>query len=149
MENGVLYIYGILNGEYIMQKNAQVIMRKIGIKELLVLPHGRLSGNTIIATNGRENLTVSQLLKTITYLLKFIKDHFNVYEYKYSITIVFLDSLQLVLNNNNAKRPNKEQAHIIIDVIHEIADIHAKSDNDKKFNAEMAVEFDCLIETLK
>lgn len=132
-----------------MQKNAQEIMEKLGLKDFFGIQYGKLQGNTIIATNGKDNLTVSQLLKSAEYLIEFIKNNFNVDEYRYSITIIYLKSVQLVLNNIKADKPNKEDAHIIIDVIQEIADIHAKNDNEKKFNAEIAASLNCLVEILQ
>ena len=131
-----------------MQKQIQGIMGKIGIKELFEIPYGKLQGNTVLATNGRENLTVSQLLKSAEYLIKFIKNNFAVDEYRYSITIIYLKSVQLVLNNRKAEKPNKEDAHIIIDVMQEIADIHAKNIGEKKFNKEIATSLNCLVEIL-
>lgn len=132
-----------------MNKSTQALMEKIGIKELFDIPHGKLKGSTVLATNGKENLTVSQLMNAAAYFIKFIKDNFDVNEYKYSVTIIYLKSVQLVLNNRSAEKPTKEDAHIIIDVLHEIADIHAKSDSEKKLNEEIAVALNCLIETLK
>ncbi len=38
---------------------------------------------------------------------------------------------------------------IIIDVMHEIADIRAKNDSEKKLNEEIAVSLNCLVEILK
>ena len=131
-----------------MQKQIQGIMGKIGIKELFEIPYGKLQGNTVLATNGRENLTVSQLLKSAEYLIKFIKNNFAVDEYRYSITIIYLKSVQLVLNNRKAEKPNKEDAHIIIDVMQEIADIRAKNIGEKKFNKEIATSLNCLVEIL-
>lgn len=132
-----------------MQKNAQAIMNKIGIKELFEIPHGKLQGSTVLATNGKENLTVSQMLKSAVYLIKFIKENFDADEYRYSVTIIFLESVQLILNNGSANKPTKDDADIIVDVIHEIADAHAKSNNEKKLNEEIAVSLNLLIETLK
>lgn len=132
-----------------MQKCVQDLIEKIGIKELFIVPHGKLQGNTVLATNGKENLTVSQMLKSVEYLIKFIKDNFDVNENRYSVTIIFLKSVQLVLNNGSADKPTKDDAHIIIDVMHEIADIHAKSEGEKKLNEEIAVALNLLIETLK
>lgn len=132
-----------------MQKRTQALMEKIGIKELFEVPHGKLQGSTVLATNGKENLTVSQMLKSAAYLIKFIKDNFDVDKHQYSITIIFLKSVQLVLNNGSADKPTKEDAHIIIDVIHEIADIHAKNESEKELNEEIAVSLNCLIEVLK
>lgn len=132
-----------------MQKSVQDLMKKIGIKELFTVPHGKLQGSTVLATNGKDNLTVSQMLKSAEYLIKFIKDNFDVDEDRYSITIIFLKSVQLVLNNGSADKPTKEDAHIIIAVMHEIADIHAKSEGEKKLNEEIAVALNLLIEALK
>ncbi len=128
-----------------MQKSVQDIMEKIGIRELFAVPHGKLQGSTVLATNGKENMTVSQMLKSTAYLIRFIKDNFDVDENRYSVTIIFLKSVQLVLNNGSADKPTKEDAHIIIDVMHEIADIHAKSEGEKKLKAALSL----LIETLK
>ena len=132
-----------------MQKSVQHLMEKIGIRELFAVPHGKLQGSTVLATNGKENMTVSQMLKLAAYLIKFIKDNFGVDESRYSVTIIFLKSVQLVLNNGSADKPTKEDAHIIIDVMHEIADIHAKSEGEKKLNEEIAVALNLLIEALK
>lgn len=132
-----------------MQKSVQDIMEKIGIRELFAVPHGKLQGSTVLATNGKENMTVSQMLKSTAYLIRFIKDNFDVDENRYSVTIIFLKSVQLVLNNGSADKPTKEDAHIIIDVMHEIADIHAKSEGEKKLNEEIAVALNLLIEALK
>lgn len=132
-----------------MQKSVQDLMEKIGIRELFAVPHGKLRGSTVLATNGKEYMTVSQMLKSAAYLIKFIKDNFDVDENRYSVTIIFLKSVQLVLNNGSADKPTKEDAHIIIDVMHEIADIHAKSEGEKKLNEEIAVALNLLIEALK
>ena len=132
-----------------MQKSVQHLMEKIGIRELFAVPHGKLQGSTVLATNGKENMTVSQMLKSAAYLIKFIKDNFDVDENRYSVTIIFLKSVQLVLNNGSADKPTKEDAHIIIDVMREMADIHAKSEGEKKLNEEIAVALNLLIETLK
>ncbi len=38
---------------------------------------------------------------------------------------------------------------IIINVMHDIADIRAKNDSEKKLNKEIAVPLNCLVEILK
>ena len=132
-----------------MQNSRQALMEKVGIKELFDVPHGRLQGSTVLASNGKEYLTVSQLLNIVAYLIKFVKGNFGMDEYQYSITINFLKSVQLVLNNGNADRPTKEQAHTITDVLHEIADMHAQSEEEKGKNEEIAVAIKCLIDALE
>lgn len=113
------------------------------------ISHGKLQGSTVLASNGEEYLTVSQMLYIVADLIKFIKENFGMDEYKYSITISFLRSVQLVLNNGNADRPTKEQAHTITDVLHEIADMHARSEEEKAKNEEITVAIQCLIDTLE
>ncbi len=108
-----------------------------------------MRGSTALATNGKDNLTVSQMLKSAEYLIKFIKDNFDVDEKRYSVTLIYLKSVQLVLNNGSADKLTKEDAHIIIDVIHEIADIHARNESERKLNGEIAVSLNLLIEMLK
>lgn len=132
-----------------MQKNIQALMKKMGIKELFKIPYGKLQGNTVLATNGKDYLTVSQLLRSAEYLIKFIEDNFDIDEYRYSTAIIFLKSVRLVLNNGKANKPTKEDAHIIIDVMHEIEDIRAKNESEKRLNEEIAVSLNCLVEILK
>ena len=132
-----------------MQKSVKDLMEKIGVKELFAVPHGKLRGSTVLATNEKDNLTVSQMLKSAEYLIKFIKDSFDVDEKRYSVTLIYLKSVQLLLNNGSADKPTKDDEHIIIDVMHEIADIHARNESEKKLNEEIAVSLNLLIETLK
>ena len=132
-----------------MQNNTQALMEKVGIKELFEIPHGRLQGSTVLASNGKEYLTVSKMLNIVTDLIKFIKDNFGMDEYKYSITVSFLKSVQLVLSNRSSHKPTKEKAHIITDVMHEIADMHAQSEEEKAKNEEIAVAIKYLIDILE
>ena len=88
-----------------------------------------------------EKQTCISYVKNVLYSY----DDFDVDEYRYSITIIYLKSVQLVLNNGKADKPNKEDAHIIIDVMQEIADIHAKNDSENK---EIAAALNCLVEIL-
>lgn len=53
-----------------MQKHTQALMEKIGVKELFDIPFGKLQGNTVLATNSKGNLTVSQLMNSVTYSIK-------------------------------------------------------------------------------
>lgn len=131
-----------------MQKSIQEIIRRIGIKEIYSIPVGMLQSNTVLATNGREYLTVSQMLKAVTHFIKFMKDNFDVNKYKYSITLLYLQSVQLVLSGGKAQKPKKEDAHLIVDVCREMADLHATSVDEKKLNEERATALKCLIEIL-
>lgn len=59
-----------IEGELVMQKHTQALMEKIGVKELFDIPFGKLQGNTVLATNSKGNLTVSQLMNSVTYFIK-------------------------------------------------------------------------------
>ena len=131
-----------------MQERIQGIMRKIGVKEIYNIPIGKLQGNTVLATNGKEYLTVSQMLRAVTYFIEFIKNNFDINEYKYSVTLIYLQSVQLVLSGRKGKKPKKEDAHLIVDVCHELADLHSSGIDEKKSNEEKAVALKCLIDIL-
>lgn len=123
-------------------------MQMFGVKEIYNIPAGRLQGNTVLATNGKEFLTVSQMMKAVTYFIKFIKNNFDVNEYKYSITLIYLQSLQLVLSGKKARKPKKEDVKHIVDVCHEIADLHSLNADEKKLNEERASALKCLVEII-
>ena len=88
-----------------------------------------------------EKQTCISYVKNVLYSY----DNFDADEYRCLITIIYLKSVQLVLNNGKADKPNKEDAHIIIGVMQEIADIHAKNDSENK---EIAAALNCLVEIL-
>lgn len=76
-------------------------------------------------------------------MLSFIKNNFNVNERKYSITIIFLDSTRLALNITEPIN-----LHIVVEVFHEIADLHSENAEQKRENEETAMVLDYLIEIL-
>lgn len=45
--------------------------------------------------------------------------------------------------------PSKEEIHIIIDVFHEIEDLHAQNSYQKEKNKEIAMALKCLAEILE
>lgn len=131
-----------------MQENIRNIMQKIGVKEIYNTPIEKLQGSTVLVSNGKEYLTVSQMLRAVTYFVKYIKANFDVNEYKYSVTLIYLQSIQLVLSGNKTRKPKKEDAHLIVDVCHELADLHSSSVGEKKLNEERAIALKCLVDIL-
>lgn len=121
---------------------------KLGITDIYQIQLGKLHANTVLAKIGEKDLTVLDLLKSITNLLSFIKNNFNVNECKYSITIIFLDSMRLALNNHRSNKPSKEDMHIIVEVFHEIADLRSENAEQKRENEEIAMALDYLVEIL-
>lgn len=124
-------------------------MKEIGIEELFKVLHGSLQGSTILALNGKEYLTVSQMLSSIEYLIKFITGTFDMSKDRYSITVKFLRTMQQVLTNKSARKPTKEQMNTITDVMHEVADMHAQNEAEKEKNEKIALAIKYLIKILK
>lgn len=85
-----------------MQNNTQALIEKIGIKKLFEIPYGKVQSSTVLVANGKEYLMVSQMLNIIADLINLIKDKLGIDEQKYSITISFLRSVQLVLTNGES-----------------------------------------------
>lgn len=110
------------------------------------LPRQRLTATTVIGEYGNQKITVSQMLSTAAYCTKFIKDHFDVNKGKYSIAIIALNILKLRLNNQNTDKLTAEQLKCVVDVIHEIADLHSQSDFSKQENEKIAFELKALID---
>lgn len=125
------------------------LVREIGIEELFGVLHGSLQGSTILALNRKEYLTVSQMLSSIEYLIKFITGTFDMSKDRYSITVKFLRTMQLVLTNKSARKPTKEQMNTITDVMHEMADMHARNEAEKEKNEKIALAIKYLIKILK
>ncbi|MCI8603934.1 MAG: hypothetical protein HFE79_07300 [Ruminiclostridium sp.] len=86
------------------------------------------------------------MLSIAAYCTKFIKDHFNVNERKYSDAIIALKTLELRLNNQNTNKLTAEQLKCVVDVIHEIADLHSQSDFSKQENEKIAFKLKALID---
>lgn len=103
--------------------------------------------DTVIATVKSQPFTVANMLKAITYYLDFIKSTFDCNLDKYSQTLTFLKTINLILNNVNKKRPEitKEMLHFVVDVFHEISDIQA-NDATKRTNAQMSLALNLLID---
>lgn len=110
------------------------------------LSRQRLTASTVIGEYENQKITVSQMLSIAAYCTKFIKAHFNVNERKYSFAIVALKMLELRLNNQNTDKLTAEQLKCVVDVIHEIADLHSQSDISKQENEKIAFELKALID---
>lgn len=130
-------------------RNVEQLKKMIGMKELFVVPSGNLQGDTVLASNEKGVLTVSQMLKEIMYIIKFIRQVFGKNERKYSVAIKFLQSVQLALMNKDVRKPTKEQMKIAADVMHEVADMHAQSEEVKERNEKIAIAIKWLIDVLE
>lgn len=86
------------------------------------------------------------MLSIVAYCTKFIKDHFNINERKYSAAIIALKTVELQLNNQNTNKLTAEQLKCVVDVIHEIADLHSQSNFLKQKNEKIAFKLKALID---
>lgn len=94
-------------------------------------------------------MTVADALKTAGYILDFIKANFDIREKKYSETLIFVKTVILALHNQTVMRPSKERMHYVVDVMHEIADMHETSPEACRDNAQIAFQLNTMIDMLK
>ena len=106
----------------------------------------KMESNTVLFEYKNQKIRVSQMLTATKNSLKFIKKHFNVIEEPYSAAIIVLNLMQMRLLNQNVGRPTKEQLKCLVDVFHEINDLNAKTDNEKKQNEMIANDLKMIIE---
>ncbi len=112
------------------------------------LSRQKLTATTVLGEYGNQKITVSQMLTAAESCAKFIKDHFNVNENPYSLAVIVLKLLKLRLNNQNTEKPTKEQLKCLVDVFHEIEDMKAQTDIEKRNNETIANEFKMIIDFL-
>ena len=107
-------------------------------------PNSFTSTYVLDIRNG-HTITVADMLETISHAVQFIKAHFDVNQEKYKLALEALKLCQLRFLNKQHRKPHKREWHFLIDVIHEMEDMCAKSDADRKENERIAFELDLLI----
>lgn len=122
-------------------------IRNYGLDEIYGVQHGRYTSTTILATCGEQNITVSDVLKAAGYLNNFIKANFDVTDTRYSETLFFLKTLNMVYTNQPTKKPSAECLHYAVDVLHEIADMQATCSMERRANAQIALTLDAMIDS--
>ena len=111
-------------------------------------PQQNLTGSTILGEYDGHKISVSQMLIAIDNCVKFIKSHFNVKDNRYSYAIIALNIMRLRLYNKNHDKLTAEQVKCAIDVFHEIEDMKAQTDIEKRNNETIANEFKMIIDFL-
>ena len=94
--------------------------------------------------NGHP-ITVADMSEAISHAIQFIKAH-DVNQEKYKLALEVLKLCQLRFMNKQTRKPNKREWHSLIDVIHEMEDMRARSDADRKENEKIALALDLLID---
>lgn len=91
-------------------------------------------------------VTVADMLEAISHAIQFIKGHFDVNQEKYKSALEVLKLYQLRFMNRQIRKPNKRKWHFLVDVIHEMEDMRARNDADRKENERIALALDLLID---
>lgn len=100
----------------------------------------------VLAVQNGKNITVSDMLSTIEDAVKFIKAKFNVDQERYAETLNFLKICRLRFENKRTKQPKKKTAHLVVDVFHEMQDMVALNDEEKRKNENYFMKLDFLID---
>jgi hypothetical protein len=124
----------------------QYVVTNLGIQKIYEVPKNGFTANTPLVQYCNKILTVSDFLSASGYLIDFIKANFDVSVRRYSEALLFLKSVNLLLNNQNQKKPTKACLHYAVDVIHEIKDRQAWCEDVKKANARIAFTLNAMID---
>lgn len=100
----------------------------------------------VLAVRNEKNITVSDMISTIERAVKFIKANFDVNQEKYAVTLKFLEICRLRFANKQTRQPKKKAAHFVVDVFHEMQDMVALNDEEKRKNEDYFMKLDFLID---
>ena len=93
--------------------------------------------STILFSNERESITVEMAKTALDYIVGQIARRNPLLEtYKKAKTV--FETLKMILENKTPKHFSKEDAKIAIDVLEEIKNENARSENEKLYNSQMA-----------
>ena len=124
--------------------NLNDFMRESGI-QLFNIPK-MFTPNYVLAVRNERNITVSDMINTIETAIRFIKANFNVNQEKYAETLKFLKICRFRFENKPTKQPKKKAAHFVVDVFHEMQDMIASNDEEKRRNENFFMQLDLLID---
>lgn len=130
-----------------MNRNAQwkEIFQKTGIQRIDNMPKF-FTPTFVLGVRNGKTVTVADMLNAIVYAIRFIKANFDVDQEKYAETLKFLKARKDFFENKQPKESKKETLHFVVDVFHEMEDMHAVNDDQKKVNEEIALALDLLID---
>ena len=93
--------------------------------------------STILFSNEQENITVEMAKTALDYIVGQIARRNPIFEtYKKAKTV--FEALKMILENKTPKHFSKEDAKIAVDVLEEIKNENARSENEKLYNSRMA-----------
>lgn len=100
----------------------------------------------VLAVRNEKNITVADMLSTIESAVKFIKANFDVDQERYAETLKFLKICRFRFENKQTKQPKKKAAHFAVDVFHEMEDMVAFNDEEKRRNEDFFMKLNFLID---
>lgn len=109
------------------------------------LPNYFTSTDILDIRNGHP-VTVANMLEAISHAIQFIKAYFDVNQEKYKLALEALKLCQQKFLNKQPRKPYKREWHFLIDVIHEMEDMRARNDADRKENEKIALALSLLID---
>lgn len=93
--------------------------------------------STILFSNEQENITVEMAKTALDYIIGQIARRSPILETCKKAKTVF-EALKMILENKTPKHFSKEDAKIAVDVLEEIKNENARSENEKLYNSRMA-----------
>ena len=93
---------------------------------------------TVLFSKGEEQITVAMANDFLNYILGILA-HKNPLLESYKKAKKVFSALKMVLENKRPPRPSKEDMKTAIDVLEEIKNMSANSDEEKEYNARCAL----------
>lgn len=128
-------------------KEINAIMKQAGIQQIYNAPT-KYTPTYVLGVHKGRPVTVSEMLKHIGYLIRYIKAHYNVNQEEYKETISFLSLCELRLQNQSVKKPKNRAMHFAVKVFHEIQDHCAANEAIRRENENIALALDVVIDLL-
>ncbi len=114
-------------------------------KECFIINKHKYSPNMILFNDGKEDVTVTMALEVLEHMIDLISLRMPIAgAYKKAITV--LKAIKMILNNNTPSKISKNDMKTAVDVIEEVKNSYAKSEEEKSYNAEMALKCKMIIE---
>ena len=101
--------------------------------------------NSILFSNEKGHITVAMAKDALDYILSIITTR-NPLAESYNTAITVFNALKMILDNKKPARPSNADMKTAVDVLKEIADLSAKSEEEKEGNAKAAFVCKLLID---
>lgn len=103
--------------------------------------------NTVLFIKNDEKITVAMAQDAVDYILGVLaRKNPLIDTYKKAKTV--FSAIKLMLENKQPSRVTKEDVKVAIDVLEEIQNLYAKSDDEKEYNARCALLCKLLVDGL-